>query len=186
MSITAYGVLHTHIVTLKHCLYLDRFLYYWPFENSWLGASAWVNDIHIPSQGMVKTDRQSSKFPCIKEKQLAARLSNHLIYLSDFLYVYFSKIPVTLSGVKRWEFCLFGVLWVCLSLEIASAYIFNILPCFPPDVYKLWCKLFIRWTSILIGLAFMSFIRDTLHRWRKLGKSHHSLLKHEIQIWNEI
>lgn len=145
-----HGSAHTQIVTFKQGLCTDRFLYHWPFENSWLDASAWVNDMHIPSQGMVKTDRQSSKFPCIKEEQLAARLNNHLTDLWDF--VYFSKIPITHSDMKIRGFCLgfCEFLWGW-KLHNLTSLIFSLASLQPG--YKLWCKLFIRWTYILIRVG---------------------------------
>lgn len=56
------GSAHTEIVTYKYCFCSDRFLSYWPFENSWLDASAWVIEVYIPSQGMV-TSALTDKAP---------------------------------------------------------------------------------------------------------------------------
>lgn len=56
-----HGSAHTQIATFKYCFCSDRFLSYWPFENSWLDASAWVIEAYIPSQGMV-TSRLTKQY----------------------------------------------------------------------------------------------------------------------------
>lgn len=81
--------------------------------------------------GYFTIDRQSSKFPSIKEEQLAARLSNQFTHLWDI--VYFSKITIKHSEVEWWGFFCLEFFLVCISLEIALSYIFNfILLCCPP------------------------------------------------------